>query len=67
VSSLQEFCTISRSVGNYGQTVFHRNEDRRFYLTLLSEFLPHYGITLEAYCLMSNLVHLIATPHEQKG
>ena len=53
--------------GNYGQTVFHRNEDRRFYLTLLTEFLPHYGITLEAYCLMSNHVHLIVTPHDQNG
>jgi hypothetical protein len=28
--------------------VFHRNEDRRFYLTLLEEFLPHYGVTFEA-------------------
>jgi putative transposase len=53
--------------GNYAQRVFHRNEDRRFYLTLLAEFLPQYGITLEAYCLMSNHVHLIATPHDQNG
>src|SRR5947209_16022135 len=53
--------------GNYGQKVFHRDEDRRFYLTLLGEFLPHYGVALEGYCLMSNHVHLIVTPHDQKG
>ncbi len=53
--------------GNYRQTVFHRNEDRRFYMTLLAEFLPHYGISLQAYCLMPNHVHLIATPHDANG
>ena len=53
--------------GNYRQKVFHRNEDRCFYLTLLAEYLPHYGVALEAYCLMSNHVHLVATPHDQHG
>jgi putative transposase len=53
--------------GNYRQTVFYRDEDRRFYLDLLSEFLPHYGVALEGYCLMNNHVHLVAIPHDQKG
>ena len=53
--------------GNYRQPVFHRDEDRRLYLALVAEFLPHYGIALEAYCLMPNHVHLIATPHDQQG
>ncbi len=53
--------------GNYRQKVFHCDEDRSFYLKLLAEFLPHYGVALEAYCLMSNHVHLVATPHDQKG
>ena len=47
--------------------MFHGDEGRRFYLALLAEFLPHYGIALEAYCLMSNHVHLVATSHDQKG
>ena len=53
--------------GNYRQTVFFRDEDRRFYLDLLSEFLPHYRVALEGYCLMNNHVHLVATPHDKKG
>jgi putative transposase len=53
--------------GNYGQRVFFRDEDRRLYLALLGEFLPHYGVSLEGYCLLSNHVHLIATPHNEKG
>ncbi len=53
--------------GNYRQKVFFRDEDRRFYLDLLSEFLPHYGVALEGYCLMDNHIHLIAIPHDQKG
>ena len=53
--------------GNYRQTVFFRNADRQFYLELLSEFLPHYGIALEGYCLMDNHVHLLAIPHDPKG
>lgn len=53
--------------GNYRQKVFYRDEDRRLYLDLLAEFLPHYGVALEGYCLMPNHVHLIATPHCAKG
>jgi len=53
--------------GNYQQRVFHRDEDRRLYLDLLAEFLPHHGVALEGYCLMPNHVHLIATPHTAKG
>jgi putative transposase len=53
--------------GNYGQRVFFRDEDRRLYLALLAEFLPHYGVSLQGYCLMSNHVHLVATPHNDKG
>ncbi len=53
--------------GTYRQTVFFRDEDRRFYLDLLSEFLPHYGVALEGFCLMNNHVHLVAIPHDEKG
>ena len=53
--------------GNYCQKVFFRTVDRLFYLQLLAEFLPHYGVALEGYCLMDNHVHLIAIPHDEKG
>jgi putative transposase len=53
--------------GNHHEKVFYREEDRKLYLAMLSEFLPHYGVALEAYCLMSNHVHLIVTPHDAKG
>jgi putative transposase len=53
--------------GNYCQKVFFRAADRLFYLQLLAEFLPHYGVALEGYCLMDNHVHLIAIPHDGKG
>ena len=53
--------------GNYQQKVFFRNEDRLLYLDLLAEFLPHYGIALEGYCLMDNHVHLMVIPHSIRG
>lgn len=36
-------------------------------MALVAEFLPRYGVALEAYCLMSNHVHLIATPDDRRG
>jgi putative transposase len=53
--------------GNYRQKVFFRAEDRLFYLDLLAEFFPHYGVALEGYCLMENHVHLVVIPHSIKG
>ena len=46
--------------------LFLRAADRLFYLQLLAEFLPHYGVAPEGYCLMDNHVHLIAIPHDRK-
>lgn len=50
--------------GNYRQAVFFRDEDRRLYLDLLGEFSLRCGVAIQAYCLMSNHVHLIAVPDE---
>ncbi|HME06090.1 MAG TPA: transposase [Bryobacteraceae bacterium] len=49
--------------GNYRQQVFFREGDRLFYLDLLAEFSNHYGVSIEAYCLMPNHVHLVLVPH----
>ena len=53
--------------GKYREKVFYCDEDRRLYMALVAEFLLRYGVALEAYCLMSNHVHLIATPDDRRG
>jgi putative transposase len=50
--------------GNYRQEIFFRDEDRRLYLDLVREFSLRYGVAIQAYCLMSNHVHLIAVPEQ---
>jgi putative transposase len=53
--------------GNYQQAVFGGDQDRALYLDLVSRFLPRFGVALEGYCLMSNHVHLVATPYDAPG
>ncbi len=53
--------------GNYRQQVFYREADRKLYLQMLREYSRHYGVAIQAYCLMGNHVHLIATPHDERG
>ena len=51
--------------GNNRQDVFFVDDDRRVYLEMLQEQAGKYGLELSGYCLMSNHVHLIATPHTE--
>jgi putative transposase len=48
--------------GNNRQDVFFVDDDRRAYLELLGRQAGRFGLAVHAYCLMSNHVHLIATP-----
>ena len=48
--------------GNNRQDVFFVDDDRRAYLDLLTAQARRFGVSLHAYCLMTNHVHLIATP-----
>ena len=48
--------------GNDRQDVFFSDGDRRFYLELLAEQCEKFSMAVEAYCLMTNHFHLIATP-----
>ena len=48
--------------GHQGQPVFVTDQDRQRYLLWLSEHSSRCGLSLWAYCLMSNHVHLIAVP-----
>ena len=50
--------------GNRRQDVFFRSSDYQFCLELLKEWCAKEGVKIWAYCLMTNLVHLIVKPGE---
>jgi putative transposase len=50
--------------GNDRQAVFYTDADRRYYLQCLGDAARRYGCLLHAYALMTNHVHLLATPLE---
>ena len=51
--------------GNNQQAVFFTEEDRQVYLSLLGEQAQRFGLRVEGYCLMSNHIHLVATPRRR--
>jgi putative transposase len=53
--------------GNNRQPCFVDNEDRRRYLADLEEALHAHEVELHAWVLMSNHVHLLATPRTHCG
>jgi putative transposase len=48
--------------GNRRDDVFFTDADRARYLELLSKYATRSGLAIQAYCLMSNHVHLVAVP-----
>ena len=48
--------------GNNRQDVFFVDDDRRVYLALLKQQSYKFGLDVMAYCLMTNHIHLVATP-----
>jgi len=50
--------------GNRGEDVFLTDAGRRRYLALLEEYAPKHGLSILAYCLMTNHVHLVAVPQD---
>src|SRR5262245_59953923 len=50
--------------GNNRAACFFGDVDRRFYLKCLSEAAVRRGVAVNAYVLMTNHVHLLATPGE---
>lgn len=50
--------------GNRRQTIFFSDEHMQFYLQLLRRYADRFGLSISAYCLMRNHVHLIATPEK---
>ena len=53
--------------GNNRQDVFFVDEDRRVYLSYLRESAERYGLTVSAFCLMTNPIHLVATPEREES
>ena len=53
--------------GNNRQDVFFVDEDREVYLKYLLDASKRYALRIEGYCLMTNHIHLIATPHYEKS
>ena len=53
--------------GNARQFVLDTDADRAVYVGLLREQAALHGLSLLGYCLMSNHVHLVATPHKADG
>jgi putative transposase len=53
--------------GNRRMPVFLREEDYAFYLDLMREWCGKEGVEIWAYCLMTNHVHLIAVPQNEKS
>jgi putative transposase len=54
-------CHITQR-GNNQQDVFFVDDDRRVYLELLRKAAEQFGLAVHGYCLMTNHVHLLATP-----
>ena len=53
--------------GNHRKIVFRSDDDRRAYLHLLRRFSRQFGMSIWAYCLMGNHVHMIATGKERSS
>ena len=51
--------------GNNRQDVFFTDADRKVYLELLGRQCKTFGLTIDGYCLMTNHIHLIATPRDE--
>jgi putative transposase len=51
--------------GNRREEVFFTDADRQRYLALLNTYADTHGLAIHAYCLMSNHLHLVATPRTQ--
>ncbi|MBL7145125.1 MAG: transposase [Phycisphaerae bacterium] len=53
--------------GNNKQDVFFVDDDMEKFLYLLSEQAKRFGVIIEGFCLMTNHIHIIATPTRQES
>lgn len=53
--------------GNSREMCFFAEQDYQFYRECLFEATKYYGVSLHAYVLMTNYVHLLMTPDSKTG
>ena len=53
--------------GNNRQDIFFVDDDRATYFALLKEESEKYGLAVDGFCLMTNHIHLIATPEAEES
>ena len=53
--------------GNRREDVFYTDEDRQAYLDWLKEYSQNHRLEILAYCLMTNLIHLVGVPRTEEG
>jgi putative transposase len=53
--------------GNRREDVFFADEDRRVYLSLLGQYAVKHGLAVQAYCLMTDHVHLVVVPKTSRS
>ena len=53
--------------GNNRDVCFYNEADYAFYLQKLQESAEKFGVAIHAYVLMTNHVHLLATPQTREG
>ena len=53
--------------GNNRQKVFFAQETRARYLDLLKEYAAKWDVSILAYCLMTNHVHLLVRPGKEES
>ena len=51
--------------GNRHEDVFFTDADRQRYLALLGKYSRQHGLAVQAYCLMTNHVHLVVVPRSE--
>lgn len=51
--------------GNNHQDVFFVDDDRQVYLEFLKKQADRFALEVQGYCLMTNHIHLITTPHSE--
>ena len=53
--------------GNNREPIFASSQDNRFYLDCLEQSCHRHNLTIHAYVLMTNHVHLLATPSSSES
>jgi len=53
--------------GNNREPIFAERSDYQFYLDCLKEVAEHYGLVIHAYVLMTNHMHMLATPDREES